>query len=154
MMMRRRASQDIFAGVMVVAFGVAVLATISRIPTAKFQAIGAALFPQVCASALIACGLALLLRGVLLRGEAIVWPKWRGTALILVSVVTFGFIAPRLGYAVAGFVMIIIAGFASKEVKPQQLFIFAAGMIAFCVVLFSVVLKVPIPAIMLSGFRF
>jgi len=149
-----RQSQDIFAGAVVVAFGAAVLAVMSRIPTAKFQAIGAALFPQVCAGALIACGLVMLLRGFLRGGPAVVWPGLRGTTLVVLSVVAFGLTAPRVGYALSGFAVILISGFATKEVKPVQLLVFACGLVAFCVVLFSVILKVPMPAILLPGLRF
>jgi putative tricarboxylic transport membrane protein len=151
---RARAAQDIAAGAVVVTFGAAVLVALSNIPTAKFQAISAALFPRVCAWALVACGLALLLRGLLRSGKAIAWPRWRGTVLIVLSVVAFGLVAPRFGYAVAGFLTLVISGFATKEARPLQLFIFASGMIAFSVVLFSVVLKVPMPAVVLPGFRF
>lgn len=153
-MPRMRTSQDIAAGTVVVAFAAAVLVALSHIPTAKFQAISAALFPRVCAWALAACGLALLLRGLMRRGNGIAWPRWRGTVLIVLSVVAFGLTAPLLGYAVAGFLTLVIAGFATKEAKPLQLFMFASGMIAFSIVLFSVILKVPMPAIVLPGFRF
>ena len=63
----------------------------------------------------------------------------------------FGLVAPRLGYAPAGFLTIVIAGFATREVKPLPLVGFAAAMIAFSVVLFSVVLKVPMPAFAWRG---
>jgi putative tricarboxylic transport membrane protein len=149
-----RGSQDLAAGAVVVAFAAAVLVALSHIPTAKFQAISAALFPRVCAWALVACGLALLVRGFLRRGEGIAWPRLRGTALIVLSVVAFGLTAPMFGYAVAGFLTLVISGFATKEARPLQLFLFACGMIAFSIVLFSVVLKVPMPAIVLPGFRF
>jgi hypothetical protein len=151
---RPRSSQDIAAGTIVVAFGAAVLVALSHIPTAKFQAISAALFPRVCAWALIACGVALLARGFFRGGAAIALPRLRGTALIILAVVAFGLAAPRFGYAVAGFFTLVISGFATKEAKPLQLFIFASAMIAFSVVLFSVILKVPMPAILLPGFRF
>jgi putative tricarboxylic transport membrane protein len=154
MMPNMRVSQDTVAGAIVVAVGAAVLVVLSRIPTAKFQGIGAALFPQVCASALILGGLALLLRGFVRRGEMIMWPPLRGTALVLLSVVAFGIIAPRFGYAIAGFITIIISGFATTEARPVQLVVFACGMIAFCILLFTAILKVPMPAIVLFSFRF
>lgn len=148
-----RASQDVAAGTVVVAFAGAVLVGLSRIPTAKYQSIGADLFPRVCAYALIACGIGLLLRGFLRSGATLALPRWRDVALIVLAVVAFGLIAPRLGYAVAGLVTIVISGFATREVKPRQLAIFAVLLIAFSIVLFSFVLKVPMPAILLPGFR-
>lgn len=154
MMSSRLVSRDTVAGAIVVALGATVLAMLSRIQTAKFQSVGAALFPQVCAFVLILGGVALLLRGLLRGGEKIAWPPLRGTALVVLSVVTFGIIAPRFGYAVAGFLTVMISGFATTEVRPLQLVIFACGMTAFCIVLFTVILKIPTPALVLPGFRF
>lgn len=148
-----KSSQDIAAGTVVIAFAGAVLLVLSRIPTAKFQSIGPDLFPRVCAWALVLGGIGILLRGLLRSGPSLVLPGLRGTLLIVLAVVVFGFIAPRFGYAVAGFLTIIIAGFATREVKPRQLLIFASGMIVFSIVLFTFILKVPMPAIALLGFR-
>lgn len=153
-MKRMRPSQDIAAGTLVVAFAGAVLVGLSRLPTAKYQTIGPDLFPRVCAYALIAGGVALLVRGFLRRGPALSLPGARGVVLILLSVVAFGFTAPKVGYAVAGFLTIVVSGFATREVRPWSLLVFACGIIAFSVVLFTVLLKVPTPAIVLPGFRF
>ena len=141
--------QDVAAGAVVIAFAMAVLVALSRIPTAKYQAISPDLFPRVCALALIASGIALMMRGLLRNGPA--WPPWRGVVLVVASVVVFGVVAPRLGYAIAGFLTMVIAGLAAKDAKPLKLVIFAAGMIAFSVALFSYVLKVPMPAFALRG---
>ena len=40
----------------------------------------------------------------------------------------------------------VISGFATREVTPGQLVVFACGLIAFSVALFTFVLKVPMPA--------
>jgi hypothetical protein len=148
-----RSSQDIAAGTVVIAFAGAVLLVLSRIPTAKFQSIGPDLFPRVCAWALVLGGIGILLRGLLRSGPALALPSLRGTLLIALAVVTFGVVAPAFGYAVAGFLTMVIAGFATREVKPRQLFIFASGMTVFSIVLFTFILKVPMPAIALFGAR-
>lgn len=141
-----RASQDVAAGAAVIAFAVAVLVALSRIPTAKYQAISPDLFPRVCAYLLIAGGIALLVRGFLRGGAAFSWPPWRGVVLIVLSVVAFGLAAPRFGYAVGGFLTLVIAGLAARDVRPLRLVGFAVAMIAFSVLLFSYVLKVPMAA--------
>lgn len=151
--MHNKSSRDIAAGAVVIAFAGAVLAVLSRIPTAKYQAIGPDLFPRVCALALIVGGLGLLLRGLLRRGPGLALPGVRGVALIVLAVVAFGLIAPRLGYALAGFVTIVVSGFATREVKPRQLLVFACAMTAFSIVLFGWILKVTMPAIAIFGFR-
>lgn len=151
---RGRSSQDIAAGAIVIALAIAVLVALSRIPQAKFQAISPDLFPRLCAYALIAGGIGLLVRGLLRRGPSLELPPWRGVVLVVLGVVTFGLAAPRLGYAVAGFLTVVIAGFATREVTPAKLVVFACGLIAFSVVLFSYLLKVPMPAFAFRGFGF
>jgi len=148
---RARGTQDIAAGAVVVAFAVGVLFALARIPTTKYQAISPDLFPRVCAWLLIAGGIALLVRGATRRGASFAWPPWRSTALIVLAVIAFGLVTPRLGYAIGGFLTIVIAGFAVRDAKPLHLVAFATGMIAFSVVLFSVVLKVPMPAFAWRG---
>jgi len=150
--MRMRASQDVAAGAVVVAFAVAVLVALSRIPTTKYQAISPDLFPRVCAFGLIAGGIALLVRGFARAGPAFAWAPWRGVVLLVLSVVLFGLCTPRFGYGVGAFLTVVVAGFATRDVKPWKLVVFAAVLIAFSVVLFSVVLKVPMPAFTLRGF--
>ena len=71
----------------------------------------------------------------------------------MLSVVAFAAIAPRFGYAIAGFLTIVISGFATRAVKPLQVIVFACGMIVFSILLFSYALKVPMPAIDVAGFR-
>ena len=149
--MRLRAPQDVAAGAVVVAFAVGVLAALARIPTAKFQAISPALFPRVCAFALVAAGIALMVRGFVRAGPALAWPPWRGVVLVVLAVVAFGLVAPRLGYAAAGFLTVVIAGLATREAKPLRLVGFAVALIAFSVVLFSYLLKVPMPAFAFRG---
>jgi hypothetical protein len=149
--MRMRASQDIVAGAVIVTLAVAVLVALSRIPAAKYQVVGPDLFPRVCTYALMAGGIALLLRGFLRPGPAFAWPPLRGVVLVVLAVVSFGLIAPRFGFAVAGFLTIVVSGFATREVKPLSLIVFAIGMVTFSVVLFSYVLKVPMPAFALRG---
>jgi hypothetical protein len=85
-------------------------------------------------------------------GPALVRPPWRSVGLVVLGVIAFGLAAPRFGYAIGGFLTMVIAGFAARDVKPLHLVAFSAGMIAFSVGLFSYVLKVPMPAFVLRGF--
>ena len=149
--MRVRGAQDVAAGAAVIAFAVAVVVALSRIPKAKFQAFSPDLFPRLCAYALVAGGIALIVRGLLRAGPSFERPPWRGVVLVVLAVVAFGLVTPRLGYAIGGFLTVLLAGFATRDVKPLKLVAFAAGLIAFSVVLFSVLLKVPMPAFILPG---
>ena len=144
--MRIRGRQDVAAGAAVIAFAVPVLVALSRIPKAQYQAISPDLFPRVCTYLLVAGGIALVLRGLLRAGAPLSAPHWRGVALVVSAVVAFGLVAPRLGYAAAGFLAIVISGLAARETKPLPLVAYAAALTAFCVALFTYALKVPMPA--------
>ena len=93
---------------------------LSRIPTAKYQSISPDLFPRVCAWLLVAGGVALLVRGCLRAGASIERPAWRGVLLVVSSVVVFGLVAPRLGYAPAGFLTIVIARTRGARCEAAQ----------------------------------
>lgn len=151
---RGRSTQDLAAGAIVIVLAVGVLVALARIPQAKFQAISPDLFPRMCAYALIAGGVALLARGLLRRGPSIVLPPWRSVVLVVLGVVTFGLVAPRLGYVPAGFLTVLIAGFATRDVTPVKLLGFAVGLLALSYALFTWLLKVPMPAFALRGLGF
>jgi len=148
---RGRSTQDIAAGAVIVALAVAALVVLAKIPTAKFQTIGPDLFPRLCAYGLVAGGIALVVRGFLRKGVRLERVEWRGMLLVVAGIVAFGLIAPRFGYAVGGFATVVISGFATREVTPGKLVVFACVLIAFSVALFTFVLKVPMPAFNIAG---
>ena len=110
------------------------------------------LFPRLCAYGLILGGIGLLLRGFLRKGVRLERVEWRGMVLVVAGIVAFGLLAPRFGYAVGGFATVVISGFATREVTPSKLVVFAVALIAFSVALFTFVLKVPMPALNIAGF--
>lgn len=148
-----RSTQDIAAGLSVAALAGAILFGLSRIPRTAYQAIAPDLFPRVCAYALLAGGAILIARGMLKNGARLSLPALRPLVTIVIAVVAFGFLTPLVGYAIAGLLTVIIGGLANRETPFLHLLVFAVILIAFSVVLFSVVLKLTIPILILPGFR-
>ncbi len=148
-----RPAQDVILGAVVIGLAAGVLFGLSKIPTTSYQAIAPDLFPRLCAYGLIVGGIALLVRGFRSPGLAITWPAPRATLFVTASVVVFGALTPVIGYAVAGFLTLVMSGLGGAEVRLRQLLVFSFGLIVFSVVLFSVVLKLPVPIIILPGFR-
>src|SRR5688572_13579477 len=97
-----RLTQDVVAGLVVIALAIGILFGLSRIPATSYQAIAPDLFPRLCAYGLMLGGLALVVRGVRSAGPAAVWPSPRGLVFVTASVIGFGLLAPRIGYAIAG----------------------------------------------------
>lgn len=127
------------------------LAALTRIGATKYQQIAPDLFPRLCAWALVASGALLLVRGLVRGGEYLGLPKPRGLGLVAAGVVLFGMLAPVAGYAPAGLALMLVSGWAAHDVRPRQLLLVSAGIIAFSVILFSVILKLPLPIARVPG---
>src|SRR5262245_35821857 len=69
----------------------------------------------------------------------------RGPVLVAVAIVAFGLTVRPLGLVVAGPVAIIIAAFASDEVRWVETIVVGVLMTAVCVGLFKFALGLPIP---------
>jgi len=69
----------------------------------------------------------------------------RGPVLVALAIVAFGLTVRPLGLVVAGPVAIVIAAFASDEVRWMEAIVLGAVMTAVCVGLFKFALGLPIP---------
>jgi putative tricarboxylic transport membrane protein len=149
-----RVTQDIVSGVATIVLALITLMALSTIPRTSYQAIAPDLFPRLCAYGLILGGLILIGRGLVRGGKSVSLPSARALLTVLAGVIAFGAIAPRAGFAPAGFLTLVISGLGSTDLKFRQMILAAVGLIIFSVVLFSVVLKLPMPVLVLPGYRF
>lgn len=147
-----RLAKDIVAGLGTIAFAIGVLVALSKIPRTSYQAIPPDLFARLCAYAIIAGGVGLIVRGIVRGGEAVKLPPWRAMLAVFAGVVAFGLVAPRYGYAPAGLLTLIIGGLGAPDLKPRQLLLMSAVLIAFSVILFTYMLKLPMPFFIMPGF--
>lgn len=148
-----RLTQDVVSGSVVIVVAAVILTALSEIPATSYQAIPPDLFPRLCAYGMILGGIALLIRGLRASGVVVRLPAWRPVLFVVASVVLFGALTPVIGYAIAGFLTVVIGGLGSREVRLRELVLFAGGLTAFSILLFSVVLKLTIPILILPGFR-
>jgi putative tricarboxylic transport membrane protein len=148
-----RVTQDIVSGIAIIVLAIFTLLALSRIPHTSFQAIPPDLFPRLCAYGLILGGIVLIGRGVVRGGGAVSLPPLRPFLAVLAGVIAFGAIAPRFGYAPAGLLTLVISGLGSFDLKFRQLILVSTALIIFSVVLFSYLLKLPMPILVLPGYR-
>jgi putative tricarboxylic transport membrane protein len=148
-----RITQDIVSGIVTIVLAIVTLMALSTIPRTSYQAIAPDLFPRLCAYGLILGGLVLIGRGILRGGASINLPPLRPFLAVLLGVIAFGAIAPRAGFAPAGLLTLVISGIGSPDLKFRQTILAAVGLIIFSVVLFHSVLKLPMPVLMLPGYR-
>lgn len=149
-----RGPQDVAAGITVIVISAVMLNRLSLITTTSYSTFSPALFPQLCTYGIILGGLALIVRGLLKDGPGFQRTPLRPVILVTLSVVAFGLVTPVLGYAVAGLMTLLISGLAAPDLRFRQLLGISVALIAFCVVLFSWMLKLTMPILILPGVSF
>jgi hypothetical protein len=149
-----RAPQDVLGGAAVLALAAGALLVLSRITSGGYATVSPTLFPRLCAYGLVAGGLVLFGRGFLRDGPGLDAPALRPTVLVCLAVVLFGIVTPAFGYAPASLLTVLVGGLAAPELRLRHLLGLSIGLTIFSVLLFSYVLKLTIPILLLPGFRF
>jgi hypothetical protein len=152
---RVRSTQDLAAGLFMIALAGLALFLSRDLPTGTLRQIGPGMLPK--SFAIICAGLGALLAFNSLRynGEKLSGWSWRGVIFVLGAAVIFGLTirgfeigplkVPQLGMLVSGPLVVIISGLAATDVKIKELLIFAAAMTIGCALLFKYALGLPIP---------
>jgi hypothetical protein len=142
-----RAPQDLCAGLALLAFAVVVLYFLSKIEVVFFTTISPILFPRLCAYLIGLGGLVLVARGFLLNGPRLEPLPLRGPVLVAIAVFLFGLLTPVVGYLISGFLTVVIGGLGSREARLRELVIMGAGLVLFCLLLFTYGLKLTLPVL-------
>jgi hypothetical protein len=142
---RLRAPQELAAGVFLVVLAALALVLSSDLPMGTLRAMGPGMAPRAVAALVGAVGVAIAASAFFTDGEALSRWHLRGPLMILGAVAAFALTIRTAGLVVAGPLAIVIASFASPEVRWKEAVIFAVAMTAACILLFKVALKLPIP---------
>ena len=138
-------TRDAAAGVIFIVFGgLFVLGALGLERGTAFR-MGPGFFPLVLAGLLIALGLAVIIKSVGSMSPAMSAVPWRALALVLSAPVIFGLTVRGLGLLPAVAAVVLISAFASQRVSVRLALILMAGLTGFCVLVFGVGLKLPIP---------
>jgi putative tricarboxylic transport membrane protein len=137
--------------VAVVALAALTLQALSRVSAGSYSTFSPALFPRVCTYGLAIGGLVLIARGFVKNGPGLERLPLRPALLVTLGVVAFGLVTPVFGYGPAGLLTMLIAGLATPEVRLRELVLVALGVIVFSIALFSYLLKLTIPILILPG---
>ncbi|WP_293856940.1 tripartite tricarboxylate transporter TctB family protein [uncultured Alsobacter sp.] len=142
-----RAPQDFAAGLFLMAVAALALWLSSDLPLGTMRAMGPGMLPRAIAVLVGLSGLVLAASAFVSDGEALTRWHLRGPILILGAVAVFALTIRTAGLIVAGPASMIIASFATDEVRWKEAVIFSVAMTAGCILLFKVALKLPIPVI-------
>ena len=149
-----RGPQDAAAGAVVIVIAALILHALSRISTSSYSTFSPALFPRICTYGIVAGGLLLIVRGIFREGPGLErWPL-RPVILVTLAVVAFGVVTPVLGYAIAGLLLLLVSGLAARDVRFPALLAMSVVLIIASVALFSFLLKLTMPVLILPWASF
>ncbi len=140
--------KDVLAGLIYVAFGAVMLWVALGYRMGTASGMGPGYFPRVLAVIMIVLGLASLVRGLLVRGEAPEGIAWKPLVLVLGSTVLFGLLLERAGLIVALAALVLVSAAASKAFRVDwRALLGLLALIAFCILCFVRGLGVPMPVL-------
>jgi hypothetical protein len=143
--MRIRSPKDFWAGVIFVAVAIAFVLLAHQYRLGDMHRMGPGMFPTLIGALLGALGTAIALRGLVFEGEPVPPFHARPIGISLVAIILFGAVLQWVGLVAAIGVLVILGGYATREVRPLENVALAAVMIVFSVGVFVWLLGLPIP---------
>lgn len=138
--------KDILAGIIFIGFSVLFAATaLSTLRLGTPTRMGPGFFPLILAGMLGLIGLVILVRGIIRDGDLVSRVPWRGLVAIMATPIVFGLTIRGLGLVPSLFLTVVVASFASEQLKPLKILVISASITAFCVAVFHYGLGVSIP---------
>jgi hypothetical protein len=145
--MQRAGIKDILSGLIFVGLGGAFGYAASGYPIGTAFRMGPGYFPLLLGGALVALGVAIVVKGVTAAAaEAPIGPvPWRGAILILAALVFFGATVRGLGLVLALAGTALLSALASRQNSPLAALAIAACLTAACVLIFHYGLGITVP---------
>ena len=140
-----RNPRDFWSGVLFTLLGVGALAIGSKYTLGTAARMGPGYFPRILGILLIVLGVAIALRALRVRGEAMPRFRLRPLVVVLGSVVLFGAIVRPLGVALSTVILIVVASAASSEFRPRESLVAGLLLAALAVGVFVVGLQLQLP---------
>ena len=138
-----RASKDVLAGLIFLAFGVVAIVVARGYPIGTAMRMGPGYFPTMLGAVLVLFGIVLALRGLRSRQALALQWGWKPLAFVAASMIAFGFVLPRFGFVPAVAVLLVVSALGGREYRWKEVFALTAGMTVFALVVFLYLLKLP-----------
>lgn len=142
---RIRNPKDFWTGVIFVVIGAAAVILGRDYPFGTSFRMGPGYFPTVLGGLLALVGLATALRGLISSGSAVGAFAYREIALIMAATIVFGLLLRGAGMVVSVFLLVVIGAYASRFFRWGTAVALGVGMSAFCVLVFTKALGLPLP---------
>lgn len=140
-----RSLQDIAGGIFLVLIALLALYLVNDLPALGRVGFASGTAPRLFAYGLLGLGAWIAIAGFLSEGSGL--DRWavRGLITIIGSILFFAFAIRELGLAITGVPMVILASYASPDVRWKESIIFGIAITAFCALIFPYALGQPIP---------
>jgi hypothetical protein len=143
-LVRPRAPQDYFGGIVLVAIALFALWASSDLQGMRGFSFGAGTAPRMFAILLLGLGIAVMLVGVLTEGAHLAAYAWRGPLFVSLAILSFALTIRPLGLVISAFASFIIAALGTPETKWKETIIVGIALTAFCSFLFPYALGLPL----------
>ena len=140
-----RMSQDLAAGVLLVIIGALGIVLIKDLPTGTMFRIGPAFLPMVVSTLILAIGLVMAARAWAIDSPPVQAKTIKPVILVLMAFAAFGLLIESAGLVVSSVVLVVMGARASEKFEWKHSIGLAALLTTFAVLLFTVLLKLPIP---------
>ena len=145
-MLRVRSPQDLGAGVVFILIGAAGLIFGQELRFGTSARMGPGYFPTLLSIIIIALGVIVAGRGVMVDGPPVEKFHLRPILFIIAAIVASGFLLRSVGLALTAVIVTLIAAYARSEVNLRETLLLGAGLAVFTVVVFVYALGQPLPA--------
>jgi hypothetical protein len=144
-MLRVKKPRDLGAGLLFVAFGIVGLWFGRDYAMGTAARMGPGYFPTMLSWLLIGLGGLIGGRALVLEGPPIAAVRWRAILAVVAGVALFALTIQRLGAAIAIALVVCVAALGTRESRWKEVIPLAIFVSAFCVLVFIVALKQPLP---------
>ena len=145
-MVRVRSPQDFGAGLVFVLIGAAGIVFGQDLTVGSAARMGPGFFPMLLSYLIIAIGLVLAARGIVIDGPPIERVHVRPLFAILLAILAFGALIDRIGLALTAALLTVGAAYAQRKVNLKETLLLAVGLALFAVGVFVYALSQPLPA--------
>jgi putative tricarboxylic transport membrane protein len=140
-----RSAKDFWAGILYIGLGLSAVIIAREYGMGTALRMGPGYFPTVLGFLLTFIGVISVARSFIQPGSPIDRFTFKGLLLVLGSTLLFGFIVRGAGLVVALPLLVLISAHASVHFHWGPTLVLAAGLTAFCILVFAQGLGVPLP---------
>lgn len=142
---RVKGPQDLGAAIVFIVIGIAGLVFGQDLAFGSSAKMGPGYFPTILSGLILALGAGLLIYSFIVDGPPIETVQVRPIALIVISILVFGYLLELLGLVVTAFLMTLVAAHARRKVNLRENIYLGIGLSVFSVLIFVRGLSQPLP---------